>query len=526
MKFKRHIIMALALALITTALGGCATRSNNSNGAGDFSFSSYPIEGDNKLTYLMFPAEAVTSQFENFGQTEIAKELEKNTGVSVEYLHPAAGQGDQILSLMIASNDLPDIVEHNWSVYQGGAAKSIADGVIIELNDLIDEHAPNLKKFLEENPEIDKMIKTDDGKYYAFPFIRNDKLLLKSAGLMIRKDWLKKWNLEMPKTISDVEDTLRAFKENGVAIPLSCRQSDTEGLLNLFGTSRGFYVDDGKVVYGPSTEAYKTALETLKRWYKEGLLDGNFLVNDKAALDSNVLTGKCGMCIGSGGGDLGSWLDATTDPNFEMVGMPNVTQADGSIGYVSMALPYPGDKSAAITTACENPELAVRYLDYAYSEEGTNLLNYGIEGVSYTVENGVHKYTDEIYNNPDGLTTAEAMVKYFRSSTSGPFIQQKDYILGFYYRDLQQESLNAWLECYDEVVDMQMPAIAFTDSEADENANIMNEVDTYVSKSRSDFILGTRDLSEFDDYISELKGLGINKAIQIREDAIKRYNKR
>ena len=528
MKKATAVVLIAAVVLSCLAvLSGCGGQEAASGGGGDINFESYPLEGDYKLTYFLSPNAAVLSKFENLGETEFAKELEKRTGIQIEYIHPAAGQGDQALSLAIASGEMADIIELDWSTYQGGPAKTISDGTIIPLNDLMGHYTPNLNQFLAEKPDIDRMIKTDDGQYYAFPFIRDGELLLRSTGMMVRRDWLEELGLEIPTTIPEMENVLRAFKnEKGIEIPITCKSDGIEGLLNIFGATNGFYLEDGVVTYGPTTERYREAMTTLNRWYEEGLLDGNFIANDSAAVNANVLNDKVGMVYAGGGGDLGTWLDSTENPNFDMVGIPDMLMEDGSVGYAAVATQYPGFSSVAITTACDNPALAAIFLDYAYGEEGTMLYNYGIEGVSYEMVDGVPQYTDMIYNNPDGFTMAEAMANYFRASSSGPFPQQENYIKGFYYRDQQRESLDNWLKNYDVVKDMVMPKVSRTEEEADEYSDVMNEVEKYVAKMRSEFIIGSTDISQFDSYLAELENLGINSVIESTKNALERYNAR
>lgn len=98
------------------------------------------------------------------------------------------------------------------AAYPGGPEKAITDKVILPLNDLIDKSAPNLKKLLQQDKELDKMIKTDNGTYYAFPMIRPDNGLV-FRGPMIRKDWLDELNLQVPTTIDEWYTVLKAFKE-------------------------------------------------------------------------------------------------------------------------------------------------------------------------------------------------------------------------------------------------------------------------------------------------------------------------
>lgn len=114
---------------------------------------------------------------------------------------------------MLASGELPDMLEYNFFNFPGGPEKAIKDGYILELNDLIDKYAPNYKKYLQEHPEVEKMVKTDKGSYYSFPFIRGDESLLTFQGPVIRKDWLDELGLPVPETIDEWTTALKAFKE-------------------------------------------------------------------------------------------------------------------------------------------------------------------------------------------------------------------------------------------------------------------------------------------------------------------------
>src|SRR5690606_9647447 len=123
--------------------------------------------------------------------------------------------------LMIASGNLPDVIETNITTYPGGAEKAISDKVIIPLNDIIEKNAPNLKKYLDEHPEIRKEISTDSGTIYTFPAIGAGNSNV-SSGFVLRKDWLKELGLEAPETIEEWTTVLRAFKEKkGVKHPLT-----------------------------------------------------------------------------------------------------------------------------------------------------------------------------------------------------------------------------------------------------------------------------------------------------------------
>lgn len=525
---KTKVIAAVCAVLVV--LSGCSG-GNGTTGKGTLDFKGYPIETNEKLTYWTGINTAISTVVDNAGKTEFAKELAKKTGVEIEWIHPAAGQEDTTLSLLIASNQMPDMVEYNWAGYNGGAAKSLKEEIILPLNEIMEKNAPNFKKYLGDNPEIDKMVKTDDGKYYAFPFIRGDKRLLISVGTLIRRDWLEELGLNMPATAEEMENVLRAFKEKkGASAPLSFEAGELDKFLGNFSTTSEFYVDDnGKIQYGPLDDRYEYALRTLNKWYAEGLFDPNFISTDATALDAKVLGGQTGITVKSGGGGLGTWLDnkKNTGESFDMVGMPYTAARAGEKNtYYRVESNYPGYGSVAITSSCKNVDLAARFLDYGYSEEGEILYNYGTEGVSYEKKDGQYIYTDEVMSNPDGLTVAQGMAKYFRASMAGPFVQQRGYIDQFYFRPAQQETLDAWLAGYDNVKSHVLPPISKTEEETKEYSSIMNEVNKYLATSRTEFINGNASFDKYNDFKDQLKKLKIDRAVEITQAAYDRYMKK
>lgn len=302
--------------------------------------------------------------------------------------------------MMLASGEYPDIMEIDFYNHPGGPNKAISDGYIIALNDYM-QYAPNLVKYLEEHPEVDKMCKTDDGTYYAFPFIRGDKSLIVFSGLMLRKDWLDDLGLEVPTTIDEWHTVLTAFKnEKGAEAPLSFLISSLKtsaAFAGAFDVRSGLYVDNGVVKYGEAEPGYKEFITTMRQWYSEGLIDKNVATLDSKILDSNVLDGKTGAMIGNVGGGMGKWVEAmkSIDPEFELVAAPYPSLNEGErvrFGqYDNMVQAY---GSASISSTCQDVELAMRYLDYGYSEEGHMLFNFGEEGVSYNMVDGYPQYTD------------------------------------------------------------------------------------------------------------------------------------
>ena len=110
---------------------------------------TYPLAEGGTLTYWLQLNPNVSANFTNLGETELGKAWQEQTGVTVEFQHPASGQEKEQFNLIVADGSLPDIMEWQWvKQYPGGPEKAIKDGVIIPLNDIFDQYCPNIKKYL------------------------------------------------------------------------------------------------------------------------------------------------------------------------------------------------------------------------------------------------------------------------------------------------------------------------------------------------------------------------------------------
>lgn len=531
--WKKGMACILSTALLIS-FAGCTKEEASTDDVSYLENASYPIQTETMLTYWMPLSANVSASATEMGDTHYAEEMEKRTGVTVKYIHPVAGQETEQLNLLLASDELPDMIEYNWYEFTGGPNKAINEEYIITLNDLIDKYSPNLKKLLSENPEFDKAIKTDEGKYYVYPFIKADNLLHSTAGLSIRKDWLDEYGLKVPETFDELYDVLKVLKEKkNLSAPLTIPGGSTNSyfdiLMTHFGASNMFYVEDGTVKYGPLESEYKDAIATLAKFYKDGLLDRNFSTADTKIVESNMLNEKSAATHTSAGGQLGKWVGAKKAENepFGLEGIKYLTKEKGGINkFGGAAKIYVGAGSVAITSTSANKELAAKYLDYLYGEEGHMLANFGTEGVSYEMKDGKPIYTDLVMKSPDGLAVNQAMGKYFRSSYSGPFLQDVGYIEQYYQMDCQKNAQKMWSTGVETATKYELPNIIPTQEESTRVAKILSNVDTYKYSMLLKFIMGTESLDNYDAFIKQLKDFEIEQAISIYQTAYERYQKR
>ena len=526
---KKRIMATLLLTVITATglLAGCSDKKTVQYE--EENYGAYPIETDRELTFWTTLPANVSATAVSIGETEFAKELEKQTGIKINYIHPAAGQDSEAFSLMIASNELPDIVQHNWQNTLGGPTGMIEDKVILPLNDLIENHAPNLKKYLSANPDRDKEIKTDDGQYYVFPLIRDDKSLLLSAGPVFRKDWLDDLGLSVPQTISEWETTLRAFKnEKGATAPLSVSPLKSAYIYYIFNATPEFYVENDVVKLGCLEPEFKEAIISLNKWFEEGLLDKNYISADDQINTYNILNGEAGATFGSGGSELGKWLAANEGKSsYDLVAVPYPADKNGNpCSFAPVGHYFASSASAAITTNCKYPVLATKWLDYNYSQEGHMLYNFGIEGVSYEMINDYPTYTETITKNPDDLTLGQALALYSHAGYGGPFLQDKRYIEQYYQTEQQKNALTQWLKDSDASFAKKMPPVTLSTDESSEYASLYNEIVKYRNERVAAFISGAAPIEEYDQFIKTLKSLNTDKVIAIQQKAYDRFQNR
>ncbi|WP_425271769.1 extracellular solute-binding protein [Paenibacillus protaetiae] len=526
---NKYVALGLTAVLALLLLTSCErNEASSSSDAGSAASSNSPV-----LSYWAELNGNAASTKSTFQEVPFFQEWQRRTGVKLQFIQPPTNQAKEAVNVMLASGDLPDMIEYEWNSYPGGPSKAINDGYILRLNDVIDQYAPNLKAYLKAHPDIDKQIRTADGSYYMFPFIRNENELRTYQGLIIRKDWLDELGLPVPTTIDEWHTVLTAFKNKkgveapliffGVPSPLSGVENGS--FIGAYGVEKGFYIDGGNVKFGPMEPGYKQFLTLFRDWYNEGLIDRNFAAVDFETQDMSMITGRSGASIWNAGAGIGTWLPVIRqqDPKAELVAAPYPVLHKGDRPeFGQRALQVGSSGGVAITTASKHVEEAVRMLDYGYSTEGHMLFNFGIEGLSYKMKDGYPTYTDLILNNPDKLAPSQALAMYTRASYFGPFVQDTRYMEQYYTLPEQKDAVRIWSDTNAD--QHQLPNLPMTDKESAELSAIMQDVTTYVDEMSLKFIYGIEPLDSFDAFVEQLNTLNIGRAIQIQQAALDRYN--
>lgn len=534
-------------ALIVSALVGAITACGG--GQVEFDTGQFEIAEDLTLTYWAQPfVSSSTSDY--LALNEAYRELERVTGIHVDFTTSVTEDPARQLEQLKAADDLPDIIEWSWRVdYPGGPVQAVNDGLIIALDDLIPTHAPNFFELLRSDEGLARSVNAADGTMYAFPHLLLDPEVRARSGPVFRAEWLDAVGMPVPETMDEWTDILRAFRDGDMPtiqeqhypfMFITFRQWMEERLIFLFllesnlfagafGTTYGF-VDGGArrgagrsagVEYGPVTPEYRDMLAALNDWFEQGLIHPSLAAPEQ---NRNILRE-----IGASGGFVGG-VDATVFLSpLNLVPVPP-PRGDSPRFYGAELVSAVGpNRSAAVSADCAHPAEAVRWLDVGYSEWGRVLFNYGVEGSTYERQRGSPVLLEEVTTDLRTAVRGSDLYKAdlllaSRGVYGGPFVLEPE-IFGTVYGLAAAGSPDAfnpnpWVEGAFTPADS---VVRLFPDLVPEYGTILESLQQHVMRSFAEFVSGRRPLDEFDSYVRELRTRRVDRAIEIIETAQRRF---
>ena len=513
----------------TTEESGAAAESGDESQAetaetGEFQLPI--VDEPTTLSYFVADDSNAAIMTTDWNDNEFYQEMERRTGVHLEFEMVSSADYQTNFNLMIASGNLADMIYVGASYYAEGVDAAIDDGYFLDLTDLVDEYMPNYEKIRTSDIQYELLSTTDSGRLGAVYELRQSKQG-PWLGLWIRQDWLDDLGLETPVTFDDYHEVLTAFKnEKGATAPLILNFSGSDG---EFGTMSGglnvlnsWQLDEtGKVNFGPYMDAWKEYVTIMHQWYTEGLIDPDFMATDERTADmAKVVTGASGLFAALY--TMPSVYEAASeDPNMNLAPVNPPVMNEGDEGHIRLRDSYTSGNTA-ISADSENWEVALRWLDYLYTDEGALLANYGVEGDTFEFdENGKPVFTDKILNNENGWTMTQTMASYLCPSAG--IANWSDWtreLAGVPEKD--QACYDVWSEFSD---DWRLPSsVTLTQEESTERAALYADISTIVKEQTAQFISGALDIEEnWDAYISALEASGMERAIEITQAAYDRY---
>ncbi|AWB45537.1 ABC transporter substrate-binding protein [Paenibacillus sp. CAA11] len=466
---KKRMVAALLALNLVVALAGCS--GNGGSTTDNKGSASSVTKGDESkpITFTYFSEDSSTNW--NHMQDEVGKVITEKTGVTLD-AEFAVGDPVQKISLIAATGNYPDLIAAKADV-----GKLVDAGAIIDLTDLIDKHAPNIKKMLG-----DKLVRTkyslDDQAIYAVPTWSavDEKKIKADGGFELQHRVVKEAGYPEIRNVKDFEKVIHDYitkhptDENGnknIGLSLNADDWHMYQVTNLgFQTTGG--PDDGELYIDQKTHQAtyhfrRPEEKEFFRWLNHmnaiGLLDPESFVQKTDQFKAKVASGRV----------LG-----LADPEWDYGDGQNALKAAGKFDQtyghypVTMSKEYKdtsfwpagfdGGYGISISSNCKDPVRAIQFLDFLASEEGQILNNWGIEGKHYTVENGKRKLipaVQERANNDGAAFQKESglglywnlMVHYgdgIKDSTGNYFTRNYPELLTENYSEVEKETLKAY----------------------------------------------------------------------------------
>lgn len=218
-KLKRtlFVVMVLLLFVLVACGGNESTDAEKEENAkeveGNLTDSGMPIVND-PIELDFFTSKSGTTNEYDWNELFLWNEYADMTNIKINWTDQVHMDSlSEKVNLALASGSLPDVF------YASGISTIDLDkygqqGSFIELNDLIDEHAPNLKAFLDENPNVLSALTFPNGKIYSMPSLQAEDFLSIRIGAMpwYNKDWLETLEMDIPETTDEYYEYLKAVK--------------------------------------------------------------------------------------------------------------------------------------------------------------------------------------------------------------------------------------------------------------------------------------------------------------------------
>lgn len=384
---KRLACMATGITLSAALLVGCS-QSNKTEDT--------PNKGENQTTETTekLSFSYMGTIWDPFPEaiTPVMQELLNRTNTEIDFQWYPTANYEEKVAVTLASGKLPDII------YGAGLSNLIDQGAIIPLDDLLEEYGQNILAQLTED-DLNMMRNANDGHIYNLPFLLDFPA---QYAMQLRMDWLERVGIsEVPETWDEWKAVWTAFKEqdangDGDATNEIPYGGDVYSLMPAFGlkiTNKNcFLVDDnGNYTMAYELPQFRTFLEEVRAMYKEGLLDKEF--STRGTFVNNVEFEKAFQANIVGSGVTWAANTRTTtevlreiDPSATLAGVKPVQGPDGDSGLVRR---NKVGGSAAITIAGEEKaEEIIKFFNYVFSDEGIELMSYGIEGEHHETVDG------------------------------------------------------------------------------------------------------------------------------------------
>ncbi|HCL01141.1 MAG TPA: ABC transporter substrate-binding protein [Lachnoclostridium phytofermentans] len=459
----------------------------------------------------------------------VVKEAEKRFNVDFDFeVIPIADYQTKVSLTLNTGNNAPDVILYQST--QGENASLALNGALVPISDYSD-YTPNFNARVEEFGLTGAMnlLNLADGKRYYMPGLFDVPFY--DGGLILREDFLEAEGLAVPKTFDDLYNILKAYKaKNPDSYPLTILAGPRvlyRMTMPSFGVSLGkngaggsntlsWDYEKGEYFEGAISDGYKQYISYLAKLYAEGLLDPEMadpIDGDKWS--QKMASGKA-MATYAYYDQIGGVTASSEIAGFKLQMYPSLEGPAGA-HHQQKNRTGSGIMFPAATAQRKDFERVVRTIDEVFfSEEGAKLWCLGVEGVTYTEENGKIKYSDELVNSAEGVYKT-LQVKYGCGSDVTQLVWVNEREMTKY--DENYARINKEVAAMGDVIQQVPPTPLFDDMKAEDAGVLQTPLFDTFSVWTDAFITGKKSVAnDWDAYVNEMKTLKIDEFCKIYND--------
>ena len=474
------------------------------------------------------------------------KWCEEYTGIHFNVIEYDAQVFEEKANLLFTTGEIPDMLIYignylnNTRVVQYGAE----EGLLMPLEDLIEQYAPNVKTVFDANPDLKVLSTCNDGHIYTLPNYGTE--VYNGARSYINQTWLTNLGLEVPTTIEEFYDVLVAFKEqdaNGNGDPSdeipwggfwdengqpSCTMLFTAYGMPVSG-EQILYLDDENQVHLPGYEDnYYYYLQMANKMWTNGLIDEDIFTQDRTAARAKSTIDRVGYTCE----DSTALLSGSEEAMLNWVGLGALTSEVNDTRMWNQSGTASSGKFA-LSSTCSNPEAAMKFVDMFFTLEASVFFQWGPQKDSeealgyegwYLDENGAFDWDYPAgYENAGSWVYRLSIILPMASKPgSSEYFEAVPTVYGMpYTMDTAGVHFRAEYDKYLPYATGYMPEVYLSAEEVERKNEIVTTLNTFMASMEKKFITGAEALTEesFEAYREELRKQGVEEYIEMHQNA-------
>ena len=392
----KSLSLVIAVALAVAGCGG-GTGSGGSSGSPSASSPNGSAPGTQtasaepakrgRISASVYDRGTVPAEEGTMTDNRWTKWINEQGPADVEFVSVPRFESLQKFNVLLASGKAPDLLFEYDTAFHG---QLYNQKQLMPLDDLIEQYSTVYKQRLEQYPALKKAGMMADGKLYA---VGRPLALNPQHYLFIRNDWLKKLNLQAPKTPEELLAVAKAFTEQD---PDGNGKADTQGIglsfvagiilnhmfgsgFTLFGTDQVPWILNDKDEVVHDWDRMQAAIAFQKQIYDAGVADKDFVTDKNGEKQKQAwITGKLGI-YGGNGADVKVY--ETLKANVPEADVVPIALPKTAFGGFSPLLTTPVQVTAVVNASAKDPEAVIKTIDFMSTEEYATTIEYGFDGV-------------------------------------------------------------------------------------------------------------------------------------------------